>query len=188
MSQVPGPQGLRVAYHRSGDVRILELVDGILSGYASNIFTGSPVKMFSDGTINVMTTTVADPILGIFAGCEYTRPDGSRYLGPMWASGATYVAKSMKARIVAIDDPGIVLIGQTKASVALINRGEGINLGDNVQGSTFTGQSSQGLGAPTGNTAGSFKLLDLVQQPDNDWGDPYVWVYVEPASFQQAAI
>ena len=186
MSLVAAPQGLRVSSHKSGDPRFAPypMVDGILSGLTSNIFTGSPVKMNIDGTIIPATTTAADPIYGIFAGCEYTRPDGTRYIGPMWASGYTYIAKSCIAKVVPINDPGVYLIGQSKAAVNLVNRGEGINLGDNVQGSTQLGLSTQGLGAPTGATAASFTIQDIVLQPDNDWGDTYVWLLVSVQTLQ----
>lgn len=184
--QTASPLGIRVASHASGDPRFIDIKDGILSGLTSNIFTGTPVKMNTDGTVIPVTTAAADPVFGIFAGCEYTRPDGTRYVGPLFASGTTYVAGSMIAKIVPINDPNAIFIGQTKATIASTARGEGINLGDNTQGSTFTGLSSQGLGAPTGATAATFTILDVVQQPDNDWGDPFVNVYLQIQTRQPA--
>lgn len=189
MSQTPSPMGIRVNAHKSGDPRFIVITDGIASGLAQNIFTGTPVKLDATtnlGTIIPATTGAADPIYGVFAGCEYTRPDGTRYIGPMWASGATYVAGSCRAKIVPINDPGAIFMGQTKATVANTARGQGINLGDNTQGSNYTGLSSQGLGAPTGATAASFTILDVVEQPDNAWGDPYVWVTLQVQTPQGA--
>ena len=94
MSTVAAPMGVRVAGHKSGDPRFIVMQDGILSGLASNIYTGTTVKMNTDGTVIPCLASAAEPIFGIFAGCEYTRPDGTRYIGPMWASGTTYIAKS----------------------------------------------------------------------------------------------
>jgi len=178
MSAVAAPLGLRVAEHISGDPRFISLVDGILSGLASNIFTGTPVKMNTDGTVIATTTAAADPVFGIFAGCEFTQADGTRRVLPYWPSGQTYVAGSCLAKIVPINDAGAVFIGQGVGSYALINRGEGVNLQNNTQGSVFTGLSSQALSAPTGATAATFTILDLVNQPDNAWGDAFTWVYV----------
>lgn len=177
MSAAAAPMGIRVASHVSGDPRFIVMKDGILSGYTSNLFTGSPVMMGTDGTIKAVTAA-NDPIFGIFAGCEYTDPTQMRRVLPVFQANATYIAGSMLAKVVPINDPGVILIGQTGATVAATARGEGINIAAGPTGSLFTGLSSQALSAPTGATAASFTILDLVQQPDNDWGDPFVWLYL----------
>jgi len=177
MPATASPMGIRVASHVSGDPRFIVMKDGILSGYASNIFTGSPVQMFTDGTINVASGVNA-PIFGIFAGCEFTQLDGMRRVLPYWPTGQVYQVGTCLAKVVPINDPGAIFMGQTAATIAATARGEGINLGA-VSGSVQTGLSSQALTAATGATAASFTILDLVQQPDNDWGDPFVWLYLQ---------
>lgn len=175
MSQLAAPQGIKVSSHISGDPRFIVIRDGILSGYASAIYTGTPVQMFTDGTINVAATANA-PIFGIFAGCEYSVAQ-RRFMSPYFPAGQTYDVNTMRAKVVPINDPGAILMAQTAATVAAINRGEGFNIAA-VTGSIYTGLSTQALSASVGATAASFTMLDIVEQPDNDWGDPFVWVYL----------
>jgi hypothetical protein len=174
MSQTAAPQGCKVSAHVSGDPRFIVIRDGILSGFGTNIFTGSPVKMNTDGTI-IPVAAVNDPIFGIFGGCEFSALQ-RRFVLPYFPAGQTYDLNSMRAKVVPINDPGVILIAQTAATVAATARGESINISGGPTGSTFTGLSSQALAAPTGATAGSFTILDIVEQPDNDWGDPFVWL------------
>jgi hypothetical protein len=176
MSLTNQAQGLIAAAHPSGDVRQTNLKDGILSGLGTNIFTGTPVKMNTDGTIIPCTAAANEPVYGIFAGCEFSALQ-RRFVLPYFPAGQTYDLGSMIAKVVPIDQEAL-FIGQTNASVLLINRGEGINIAQVSQGSTFTGLSSQQFGAPVGATAASYTIYDVVQQPDNDWGDPFVWIYV----------
>jgi hypothetical protein len=168
--------GLRVSSHVSGDPRFIVMRDGIVSGYGTNLFTGSPVMMGADGTIKAVTAA-NDPIFGIFAGAEWTFGD-RRFVQPYWPAGQTFQVNSCLAKVVPCNDPGAILIGQTGATVAMTARGEGINIAAGPTGSIYTGLSSQALSATVGATAASFTLLDIVEQPDNDWGDPYVWVKV----------
>lgn len=176
MSQVAAPQGLKVSSHISGDPRFIVLRDGIVSGYGTALYTGSPVQMDTNGTIKAVTAA-NDPIFGIFAGCEYTNGD-RRFVTPNWPAGQTFNVNSMLAKVVPCNDPGAILIGQTSGVVNLVDRGAGINIAAGPTGSIYTGLSSQALSAPVGATASSFTLLDIVEQPDNDWGDPFVWVKV----------
>src|SRR5262245_41382603 len=99
MPATASPMGVRVSSHRSGDPRFQVFKDGILSGYGTSLFTGSPVKMNTDGTI-IAATAVNDPIFGIFAGCEYTDPTQMRRVLPLWLAGSTYVPGSMLAKVV----------------------------------------------------------------------------------------
>src|SRR5262245_59979150 len=161
MSATAAPWGLMAAAHASGEVRQTVLVDGILSGYTSALYQGSPVMMGTDGTIKAVTAA-NDPIYGIFAGCEYTRTDQMRRVLPWFPANQTYIAGSMLAQIVPIGpDPGALLIGQSNGVVNLVNRGESINIAAGPTVSNFTGLSSQALGAPTGATAGSFTIYDI---------------------------
>jgi hypothetical protein len=176
MPATASPQGIRVASHVSGDPRYIVLEDGILSTYGTNLFTGTPVQLGTNGTI-IDGSGAAAPIFGIFAGCEFTQTDGMRRVLPYWPAGQTYIAKSCIAKVVPINDPGVILIGQSAAAVAATARGESVGTAA-VSGSTQTGLSSQALTAPAGVGPGSFTILDLVKQPDNDWGDPFVWLYL----------
>ena len=182
MSQVAAPSGIRPIYHPSGEIRQENLKDGILSGYTSSIYTGTPVKFNTDGTLIVCTTGV-DTMAGIFAGCEFTS-GGRRFVQSHFPANQTYDVGSMIAKYQPIDGQA-VYTGQTAATVAATAVGEAINLQNASQGNIM-GQSTQALSAPTGATLGMFKIIGLLETPDNDWGDPYVWLklVVPPTAIQ----
>ena len=60
MSSTNAPFGLRTAYSPSGTIR--EFAGTILSGYASDIYTGQPVKMVTDGTLQA--AAAGDAVVG----------------------------------------------------------------------------------------------------------------------------
>lgn len=173
MSQNAAPTGISAIYHPSGDIRQQTLKDGVLSGYGTAIFTGTPVKFDTNGTL-IPCASGVDVIAAIFAGCEFSAL-GRRFVLPYWPAGQTYDVGSMIAKYEPVDPSG-VFVGQTAATIAATAIGEAINLQQASQGNTFLGHSTQQLSAPTGATNGMFKIVGLYETPDNDWGDPYVWL------------
>jgi hypothetical protein len=68
----------------------------ITSAYAANIFSGDPVKLAADGTVQLGTsdgtrsgTTDGIKLLGIFMGCEYLDASGKPAISPFWPTGTT---------------------------------------------------------------------------------------------------
>lgn len=176
------PFGLRVIYHPSGNVRMENLPAGIVSGYGTSIFTGTPIKRDTNGTI-IPCTTGADSCIGIFAGCQFSSA-GRRFILPYWPAGQSYDTGSMIAQWEAID-PYAILEGQANGSLAATTVGEGINLADASAGSTYTGISSQALNATvTGATAATFQIVGLSEYPNNEWGDAYTMVRVKISTVQ----
>ncbi|MFA5898608.1 MAG: hypothetical protein WC829_05790 [Hyphomicrobium sp.] len=165
------PQGIVPVYHPSGDIRQAQLKDGVASGYGTSLFSGTPVKFTTDGTL-IATGTGADVMSGIFAGCQFTTAQ-RRVILPYWPASQTYDAGSMIAFYQPIDTQAIYE-GETAATVAATVVGEAINLDDTSQGSIYTGQSTQQLSATTGATPGLFIIVGLAEYPNNAWGDPYV--------------
>lgn len=165
------PQGVQPVMHPSGDVRLKTLAGGVASAYGTSLFTGTPVKFTTDGTL-IAVTAAADVVQGIFMGCQFSALQ-RRFVLPYWPAAQTYDAGSFSCQIAPMDTVAY-FEGVTKATVAATTRGEGINLGDASQGSIFTGLSTQGLGAPTGATTATFTIEDLAPYPDNFWDDPFV--------------
>jgi hypothetical protein len=183
MSSTNAPFGLRLAFHPAGDPRIASLKDGILSTYGTAIYTGTPIKRDTNGTI-IPVGTGADVCIGIFCGCQYTTTDGRRIISAYWPASTAYVAGSMIAQYEMIDGNAIYE-GQADGSVAQTANGEGINLVDASTGSAYTGLSSQALNhTTTGATAATFQIVDVAPYPDNDWGDTYTIVRVKISTFQ----
>lgn len=183
MPSVSAPFGVRVAYHPSGTPRVSEQVDGIASAYNTAIYTGTPIKRHTDGTI-IVTATGADSTIGIFAGCEYTKSDGRRIISPYWPANETYVAGTMKAYWVGIDLL-CELEAQSNATMASTTIGEGINLVTASTGSAANGISAQMVNATTtGATPATFIVTGLAPYPDNAWGDSYVVVRMRISTLQ----
>lgn len=181
MSSTLAPQGLVPVYHPSGTIRVDNQVDGVASGYTTALYTGTPVKRTTDGTL-VAVGTGADTAIGVFQGCQFTA-SSKRFVLPYFPASQTYDAGSMIAYYTS--DPQIVYEGQANGSVAATAIGEGMNLGDASQGSTYTGFSTQSLAATTtGSTAATFQLLGLAPYPDNAWGDAYTKVRVKISTYQ----
>lgn len=178
MSATSAPFGLRYVYHPSGEPRIETLWNGIASGYASALYTGSPVSI-DPATGKLMATAVAGPCVGIFCGCFFI--SGNRpFKLPYWPAAQTYDANTpMWAEYTPFDTQGI-LEGQANGPLAQTALGESINLSSaTTSGSIYTGISSQVLTATTtGATAGTFIIQNLAPYPDNAWGDAYTIVRV----------
>ena len=81
MSSTNAPFGLRTAYSPSGTIR--EMAGTIITGYASDIYTGQPVKMGTNGTLEA--AAAGDAFIGVFAGCQYL-PSGAQrpVISPSW--------------------------------------------------------------------------------------------------------
>lgn len=177
MSATSAPFGLRCVYHPSGEPRLATLVNGIASGYATGLYTGTPVKLTTTGTL-VATAVGADETIGIFVGCFFIK-DGIPRLLNYWPAAQTFDANTeMWAQYQAIDT-GAIYEGQADGSVAQTKLGEAINLVTASTGSTYTGRSAQMLNATTtGATPGTFIVQNIAPYPDNAWGDAYTIVRV----------
>lgn len=185
MTATLNPYGLRPVYHPSGVIRQTELLNGIFSGLASNIFSQSPVKY--DGVTNlgtlILTAAGADTTVGVFAGCEFS--SAQRYFVlPYWPSGQTYDSLG-PMRAYLNDDKGIIYEAQANGTVAATAIGQGANLVGAVSGSTFTGNSSQVLNATvTGATAATYRVTDRAPYDFNQWGDAFTELRVAISTYQ----
>jgi hypothetical protein len=180
---VDAPFGLRPVYHPSGDVRVEQHANGIASGFGTAIFTGTPIKKATDGTI-IPCAVGADVCIGVFAGCQFI--SGNRpFILPYWPAGQTY---DVNTRMVALWNPIDAVAeweGLANGPVPQTAWGEGINLADASAGSIYTGLSSQHLNATvTGATPATFIVTGLPQYPDNTWGDAFTLLRVRISTVQ----
>jgi hypothetical protein len=181
LSSTNQANGLSPVYHPSGIIRQEQQTDGIASGYATSLFTNTPVKRTTDGTL-IATAVGADSCIGVFQGCQYTS-NSKRFISAYWPASTTYDAGSMLTFYTS--DTQIIYEGQASGPVAATAVGEGINLLDASAGSTYTGISSQRLNATTtGATAATFQVVGLAPYSDNAWGDLFTKVRVKIATYQ----
>lgn len=185
MSSTSAPYGFRPSFHNSGQMRPKAYT--ITSTYAASIFSGDPVKLTSDGVVQLGTsdgtrsgTTDGVKLLGIFAGVQYLDSTGKPTIAPFWTGGTT------GTQIVAwvYDDP------ETIYDVQYANPGTAGT--DSVQtavggeadwrvaspgGSTSTGISSTYLTALQ-STSGQFQITGFAYNINDSLTDAYVDVTV----------
>lgn len=187
MSSTSAPFGLRPSYHPSGVIRPVAGV--ITSGYASNIFSGSPVGEIADGSIALAAAggTGVGGACGVFQGCEYTPNNTtSRVISNMWVGGATHIGDCIAYYT---KDPAIVYEIQANATMARSTVGSQYDwsTNDTNAGNTVTGLSNVTLNVASNAANAGLRVVGLRKGPDNDWGDTYPVVEVQLSEHQTVA-
>lgn len=196
MSSSNAPFGFICA--RSGNGQSFARPFPIASGYAVNIFQGDPVKLVgtdglneTNGTVDLATTDGArasactSPVLGIFAGCEYTDSTGKPVKSNYWP--ASTVASDAVAYVYEASANEFTV--QCDGSIAATKIGSQTNTsGFNTSsgGSTSTGRSTATVSATLiGDDAqGQWTIVDFDRSVDNVAGDSYTKVVVRCANPQ----
>ena len=195
MSSTSAPFGLRPAFHPSGLDRAQALANGIVSGYATDILKGAPVRYNSTAGTSVAAGTITNAAAsgvwsGAFAGVEYTDTTGRRRVSNYWPASTTFQTGSCVAYFY--NDQNIVYEIQSDATIAQTSLGGEYNFsaatGFTVtSGSNVTGLSTTGLGVSTAvanGAQGQMRVVDIAPYVDNNWGDNFVIVRVVNASSQ----
>ena len=185
MSSTSAPYGFRPSYHNSGQMRPKAYT--ITSTYAGTIFSGDPVKLTSDGVIQLATsdgtrggTTDGITVLGIFAGVQYLDSTGKPTIAPFFTGGTT------GTEIVAwvYDDPETLFDAQYAnpgtpgtTSVQTAVGGECDWRVASPGGSTSTGISSTYLTVLQA-TEGQFQITGFAYDINDSLTDAYVNVTV----------
>ena len=181
MSSTSAPYGFRPSFHNSGQMRPKAYV--ITSAYAVSIFSGDPVKLTSDGVIQLGTsdgtrsgTTDGVTLLGVFAGVEYLDATGKPTISPFWPGGTT--GTNITAWVY--DDP------ETLFEVQYTNPGTPgtttmqTAVGEEMDwvvaspgGSTSTGLSNTQIGVIEA-TSGQFQLTGFAGEINDSLTDAYI--------------
>lgn len=175
------PYGLVPISHAGGGlVRTVAFSNGITSGYSSNIYLNSPVKLVTAGVINIAAAT--DAIIGSFAGVEYTDAAGRRKESANWVASTTGTDITAYVYI----DPQIIYKIQSAAAVALTARGDEADFAVSTTGNNTTGLSNASISgtlAGAGNQ-GVLRIIDIFPGAGNAFGDTYVDLQVMIAKHQ----
>lgn len=195
MSATSAPFGLRPAFHPSGLDRAQALANGIVSGFATDIYKGAPVRYNSTAGTSVAAGTITNAAAGgtwsgAFAGVEFTDTTGRRRVSNYWPASTTFQAGSCIAYFY--NDQNIVYEIQTDATMAQTALGGEYNFSAGTgltvtSGSSTTGLSSTCLGVSTAvanGAQGDMRVVDIAPYADNAWGDPFVIVRVVNARSQ----
>lgn len=180
MSSTNAPFGMRAAYSPSGTIR--EMAGTIATGYNTDIYTGQPVKMGTDGTIQV--AAAGEALIGIFAGCQYL-PSGAQrpVISPSWP------ANTAATEIVAYYtmDPYLVYEIQADGSISQAEVGQQADF-TNVANSNGLGYSTCTMDAATHNTGNyQLRIVGIANGINNAPGDAYTVVQVQIANHQYVA-
>lgn len=188
MPATASPYGLIPVNHPSGVVRPFAMT--IVTGYTSNIFANSPVKIgvssTYEGTIVVATAGDADGFIGTFQGVEFTDSDGRRRVSNKWT--ASQAATEVVAYVTL--DSTITYQIQSNAALAVADIGKQYDY-TAPAGNTTTGLSSQSLDVAsviTGSGTAQIRLIGIVAAADNNWGDTYVNALVQIVEHQNVAV
>jgi len=143
----------------------------ITSG-ASALFTGDPVKLKADGSIEVKggVGAITGAISGVFMGCFYTDPTTSK---PTFRNNYPDGLAATDAIAFISDDPDQLYIAQQDSVGSNVVAAD-LHTNANMvmaAGSTTTGMSKAEIDsstAATGNATHMLKLMDFYDTPSND--------------------
>jgi len=168
MANVDAAFGLKPVRHQGGG-EIRENEYPIAASYTTAIFRGDLVQMANDGTIVLSEAGNADN-LGVFAGCTYKDPTGSKKFSPYWPG----TASCTEINALVYDDHNIIFQIQTDATgAAAADVGQLVDI-EYVAGSTKTGVSAVNadVSAGTATTNMTLRILRIVDNGVNVAG-PY---------------
>jgi hypothetical protein len=150
----------------------------IASGYAQNIFQGTPVYPLADGTIGLATAGDANPIMGVFWGCNLIAENGQMVFLPYWPANTVVTSPGYPIDVATasiITDPNVIYNIQTTdtldpndprgATVADVYANASLVAGAAPGGNPSTGLSNWSLDVNTIGI-GATKQLKIVGFPE----------------------
>ena len=167
MANVDGPIGLRPARLLGGGC-IVQNAYSIASGYNTDLFAGDIVELTGTGTNIERSAAGSAQAIGVFAGCQYTDPQGEVKFAKQWPANQTVLAGTEVIAYV-FDDPDIIFVGQCD-TIAEADIG---SLADWVvgTGNAASGRSATEIeGSAVAAINKSLRILRLVPEPGNEYG------------------
>ena len=178
MSLVASPFGLKPAFHPSGIIRQSHTT--IASGFGTNIFQYSPVRVAADGTLE--DAAAGESLIGAFMGVEFTRVDGRRAVANFWE--ANLVATEIVAYYT--EDPLIIYEIQANAPFLQTAIGEQFDTSA-LGGNATTGLSNAALDIASSAANAQLRAIGVNPAADNVIGDAFTIVQVQISDHQYVA-
>lgn len=169
MPNLDAPNGLVPVRHLKGGTIRYDGKYTIASALAEDIFLGDPVALVGTGTnIRLAVGGPMSPdaaILGVFAGAQYTDPQGEPRWVKQWVSGTTTLG-GVDAEAFVYTDPDVIYSIQVAGSITAADIGQLFDFDDSTQanGNAANGISGVELEAVTAGT--QFKVHRLASAPD----------------------
>lgn len=169
MANKDRPAGLIPVAHATGGTPQRMTDYRIADGYGTSLYRGDLVKSTGTGK-QIAVAGATDKCVGVFAGCQYFRPDGSVVYSPNWPA-STSVQSGTEVTAHVYDDPGTLFEVQVDGDLAeadIAAMGDSINT---TGGDDATGVSGMELdNTSIAVSAKQIKIMDLVRRADNDFG------------------
>lgn len=183
MSSVNAPFGLRPAFKEGGTPVSSQKMNTIASGYASNIFLYAPVQILAAGQLQLAAAGAR--LIGTFLGVEFTDNTGRRRVSNFWP--ASQVATNIVAYFT--DDQQLTYEIQANATLTVAAMGQQYDwtTNDTNAGNSTTGISNVALDVASAANNAGLRVVGITPGPDNDWGDSFPIVQVQPSEHQYTA-
>lgn len=182
MALISAPFGLRPVLNQTGQSRANTYT--IAAAYGTLLSYGDPVVLNTNGTITA-TTAISDPVLGVFAGCEFIDATGKPTTSKNWPAGQTVLAGTTPVAYVYDDQTNLYDVQVTASAASYVQAaiGDQTNLHPATAGNTVTGQSNAGLGlALLGvGVQGQVRIMALVDGQYDATYNPFPIVRVQIA-------
>lgn len=166
MANVNGPSGFRPVQHAGGGTANRSKRYHIASAYGTQITSADVVIPTTTSKRVTRPGSGSVRLQGVFKGCYYLDPNqADPQYNRIWPAAQTTVG-SVDADCWVYDDPAQIFEGQCDGAFAVTNIGElaDITLGT---GSTLTKVSADQVASSTLGSGSTFKVLDVVNAPDN---------------------
>jgi hypothetical protein len=168
MANADSPRGL-VPVRRSGGGDFGELGEyRIAGGYGTAIYEGDLVKLTGSGKEIERSAAGDTTNVGVFAGCQFERPDGEVVFENKWPASQSIKTGSEVIAWVH-DDPNIVFEVQADGDFQAADIGQKADIVD-TSGNDTTGRSKEELDSSGIGSSGNLYILDLVRRVENDFG------------------
>lgn len=138
--------------------------------YASSIYKGQPVGITTTGYLIVLADD-ANPVCGVFAGCEYVASDGSVVFSNYWpASTAIKSGTKIKAKVYPAEDNLFLIHSDAALTIAEVGEYFPLTTTVGTGGSTITGRSSAQLDGSEGSATATGLLVQVVEVSPREEG------------------
>lgn len=149
----------------------------ILDGYATSIYFGDVVKIAADGTMQKDTGTTTLTPYGIFLGCRYIQPATGYVLDSQYWPASTTTGGTVYCKVSTFLR-GVFQI-QADGSVPMSAMGDNASIVQTAGTAAF-GKSRNALSAASvaGTSSLPLRIVDVLETPNNAWGDAFTDVLV----------
>ena len=167
MANLDAPNGATPSYHLMGGTVRYNGKYHIADSLAEDLFLGDFVVLAATlNNTDIEVAAVAEDLLGVFAGCQYTAANGDVVWAKQWVSG-TATLGAVGAEAFVYTDPHIVYTIQVNGTLSGLEAiGELGEIDVSVAGNTATGVSGHQMSATTAVTAAQLRILRPSPQPD----------------------